>query len=75
MAASDDDDSRAYRRAMGQFVTGVCLLSTATAVGPRAITVNSVASVSLQPRVLSVCVRRESAMVGLIAAAGEGLVP
>lgn len=70
MAAQDNDEGRAYRRAMGQFATGVCLLSTATPAGPRAITVNSVTSASLRPPVLSVCIRRESAMTGLITTAG-----
>jgi flavin reductase (DIM6/NTAB) family NADH-FMN oxidoreductase RutF len=43
-------DSRAFRDALGQFATGVCLVSVGDAdAGDLAMTVNSFASVSLEP--------------------------
>lgn len=43
-------DSRDFRDALGQFTTGVCLVSVADAdAGNLAMTVNSFASVSLEP--------------------------
>ena len=40
---------RAYRDALGQFGTGVALVTTVTETGPIGMTVNSFASVSLDP--------------------------
>ncbi len=42
-------NSREYRNALGQFGTGVTIVTTATDKGPIGITVNSFASVSLDP--------------------------
>jgi 3-hydroxy-9,10-secoandrosta-1,3,5(10)-triene-9,17-dione monooxygenase reductase component len=51
------DESKAYRRALGAFATGVAVV--ATAGGPNgaasAITVNSFTSVSLEPRLVLWC--------------------
>ena len=44
--------SLAYRRALGTFVTGVCVMTAAGPDGPVGITANSFASVSLQPRLI-----------------------
>lgn len=43
------DDSRAYRTALGRFATGIALVTALTDEGLMGITVNSFASVSLDP--------------------------
>lgn len=57
----ESDPGQAYRRAMGAFATGVTVVS-ATGDGGRmaGITVNSLTSVSLKPRLLLWCVGYES---------------
>lgn len=45
-------ETRAYRRALGAFATGVCVITADSADGPLGITVNSFASVSLEPRLV-----------------------
>ena len=42
-------DDRAFRDALGQFATGVTVVTCATPDGPLGITANSFASVSLEP--------------------------
>ncbi|MDJ0979120.1 MAG: flavin reductase family protein [Erythrobacter sp.] len=50
----DPIDTKAFRRLMGQFATGVCVVSAAEADGALAgITVNSFVSVSLDPLLVS----------------------
>ncbi|MEK7217269.1 MAG: flavin reductase family protein [Chloroflexota bacterium] len=63
-------DSHHFRRVMGQFVTGVTVVTTA--VGPRlhGITVNSFSSVSLAPMLVAVCLDRGSRTLPLIAESG-----
>ncbi len=46
------DEARAYRRALGCFATGVALITTPAPDGVAAITINSFASVSLNPRIV-----------------------
>lgn len=46
------DASLAYRRALGAFATGVCVMTVEGPEGPLGITANSFASVSLQPRLI-----------------------
>ena len=43
------DNSRAFRNALGQFGTGVTVITAMTDTGPIGMTVNSFASVSLDP--------------------------
>ncbi|WP_102108501.1 flavin reductase family protein [Oceaniglobus roseus] len=43
------DTARAFRDALGQFATGVTVVTTQSPVGPLGITANSFASVSLDP--------------------------
>ena len=45
----DEVNARAYRNALGQFGTGVTVITTATEQGPIGMTVNSFSSVSLSP--------------------------
>ena len=50
-------DVRAYRNALGCFGTGVALVTTEDAAGkPRAITINSFTSVSLEPPIILWCI-------------------
>ena len=42
-------DTRELRNTLGQFATGVCVLTTVSEEGPIAMTVNSFAAVSLDP--------------------------
>ncbi len=52
---TDDFDPRAYRRALGGFATGVCVVTAHTVDGPLGITVNSFTSVSLDPPLVLWC--------------------
>ncbi|WP_422387503.1 flavin reductase family protein [Arthrobacter sulfonylureivorans] len=54
-------DNREYRNLLGQFATGVVLISTETAEGISAMTVNSFTSVSLNPKLVAFCPAKESA--------------
>ena len=56
----DEPDARAYRRAMGAFATGVCGVTVDNPSGAVGLTVNSVTSVSLEPRLLLWCVDETS---------------
>ncbi|MDO8280941.1 MAG: flavin reductase [Burkholderiaceae bacterium] len=49
-----------FRQAMAQFMTGVAVVTVMDDDGPRAITVNSLTSVSLSPPMLLVCFDRRS---------------
>lgn len=52
---TDGLEGRAYRRAMGAFATGVCVVTVEGPSGAVGMTVNSVTSVSLEPRLLLWC--------------------
>ncbi|WP_279483384.1 flavin reductase family protein [Aureimonas sp. SK2] len=45
----DADNTRSFRNALGSFTTGVTVVTTLTQAGPIGMTVNSFASVSLDP--------------------------
>ena len=53
-------DTAAYRRALGGFATGVCVVTAQTEEGPYGITVNSFTSVSLNPPLVLWCLDRAS---------------
>jgi flavin reductase len=58
---------------MGQFVTGVCAVSTLIRADPAqhdAIAVNSFTSVSLEPPLVSMCLRRDSTFLARTLASG-----
>jgi len=55
-----------FRRVMGTFATGVTIVTTAHAGEVRGMTANSVASVSLDPLSVLVCVNREAITFGLL---------
>lgn len=66
----ESEPERAFRRAMGAFATGVTVVSAARRDGaPAGITVNSLTSVSLQPRLLLWCLGDKSERYDLFAAA------
>ena len=53
-------DTAAYRRALGAFATGVCVITADSPAGPLGITVNSFTSVSLTPRLVLWCLDERS---------------
>jgi flavin reductase (DIM6/NTAB) family NADH-FMN oxidoreductase RutF len=53
-------DSRAFRQTAGQFATGVTVLAVELDGEPKAMTVNSFTSVSLDPPLVLVCLARAS---------------
>ena len=53
-------DVAAYRRALGGFATGVCVVTAHTPGGPYGITINSFTSVSLKPPLVLWCLDRAS---------------
>lgn len=61
-----DEETRAYRRALGGFATGVALIAVP---GPAGIVVNSFTSVSLNPRLVLWCLGDESDRFSLFAEA------
>lgn len=60
LAVPDAFDVTAYRRALGGFATGVCVVTAHTGEGPFGITVNSFTSVSLRPPLILWCLDRKS---------------
>ena len=67
-----DDIARetfAYRRALGSFSTGVCVVTADSETGPLGITVNSFTSVSLTPRLVLWCLDERSERWSTFAAA------
>lgn len=50
----------AYRRALGAFATGVCVVTADSVQGPLGLTVNSFTSVSLEPRLILWCLDERS---------------
>jgi flavin reductase (DIM6/NTAB) family NADH-FMN oxidoreductase RutF len=48
-------DARQYREVMGRFASGVAIVTVASPDGPRGLTVNALASLSLDPLLLLVC--------------------
>ena len=60
------DQTRALRNAMGNFATGITVITTVDQEGnPRGMTANSFSSVSLEPALISWCVGQESRLFDL----------
>lgn len=55
VAAGDVQDQRSFRDNLGRFPTGVVLITANTPAGPVGMAVNSFASVSLDPPLISFC--------------------
>jgi flavin reductase (DIM6/NTAB) family NADH-FMN oxidoreductase RutF len=51
-------DPEAYRTAMGQFATGVTVVTSVGPQGPAGLTTNAVSSLSLEPLLVLVCLDR-----------------
>ena len=62
-------NQRSFRNALGAFTTGVTVVSTMTPEGPTGITVNSFASVSLDPPLVLWSVAKSSARHALFTSA------
>ena len=62
--------SEQLRRALGAFATGVTVVTTGGPAGVYGVTANSFTSVSLEPPLVLVCLRRRSPGRALIAANG-----
>ncbi len=60
MSESRAVDEGRFRLAMGRFVTGVCVVTARVDGHDHAMTANAVASVSVDPLLLLVCVEREA---------------
>ena len=74
MSPAEIDPSQ-FRQLLGRFATGVTILTTKTTDGrPLGMTANSLASVSLHPPLISVCVDREAEMHEVILQAPEFVV-
>jgi len=58
--AAPGPDARSFRDALGRFATGVAFVTAAPDGQPTALIVNSLASVSLQPPLVSFCPSRSS---------------
>ncbi|CAN5612077.1 flavin reductase family protein [soil metagenome] len=64
-------ESAEFRRILGHWTTGVAVVSTVTEDGaPRGLTASAVASVSLQPPLVLVCVERRADTHEYISSAG-----
>ena len=61
-------DSREFRRALGQFATGITVVTTRDGDGrPLGLTVNAFCSVSLEPPLVLICIdRRSEVNTGLV---------
>ncbi|WP_455361657.1 flavin reductase family protein [Streptomyces sp. SYSU K21746] len=59
-----------FRQAMGRFLTGIAVVTSCDADGPHGTTVSSLASVSLDPPMLLVCLSRRSYGAEVIRTAG-----
>jgi flavin reductase (DIM6/NTAB) family NADH-FMN oxidoreductase RutF/DNA-binding GntR family transcriptional regulator len=54
-------DAAVYRRVIGNFMSGVVVITTLDDTGPRGMTVSAVSSLSLEPPMLLVCLNSASA--------------
>ena len=61
LPTSDTIESRHLRRSVGQFVTGVTVVTYEVAGNPRGVTVNSFTSVSVDPPLILVSIARKRA--------------
>ncbi|RLU81759.1 hypothetical protein CTZ27_31600 [Streptomyces griseocarneus] len=65
---------RGFRAAMRHLPTAVAVLTVRTGAGPVGMTAGTVGSVSMDPELLSVCLRRDSRLTGAIADSGGFVV-
>src|SRR4051812_41020282 len=67
-------DPMTMRRTMGRFATGVAVITTEHRAVPHGMTVNSLASVSLDPPLLLVCFSHGTRSAEAVGAAGRFVV-
>ena len=67
-------DVATFRELMGRFATGVAVITVADRERYHGMTANAVASVSLDPLLLLVCVDRTTHMHGMLASSGRFVV-
>lgn len=65
-AVQSRPDADVFRRVMGRFPTGVAVVTQGCGALTRAVTVNSITSVSLDPLLLSVCLGQDSSILGSV---------
>lgn len=63
-------DKQRFRQVMGQFLTGVTVVTAHGADGPHGTTVNSFTSLSLEPPLVLICLRTASRTASVVSAAG-----
>lgn len=71
---SSEPDVATFRRVVGRFATGVCVLTAVDAGQDHAMTASAVTSVSLEPMLVLVCVETEARFHDAILGAGEWAV-
>jgi len=64
-------DADSYREAIGQFATGVAVVTCAGPDGPAGLTTNAVSSVSLEPLLLLVCFDEGSRTLQAVRSSGR----
>lgn len=69
-AGSPTDDSRAFRRCLGQYATGVAVITAGSGATRVGVTVNSFAALSLDPPLVLWSLRRESPSLPIFREAG-----
>ena len=60
-----------FKAVLGRFATGVSIMTTVADGTPHGMTVNALASVSLEPRLVLVCVERATVMATSVARSGS----
>lgn len=55
---ADEEEIRRFRSAIGQFATGVCVVTSFSENGPTGMTANAITSLSLDPLLMIVCFDR-----------------
>jgi flavin reductase (DIM6/NTAB) family NADH-FMN oxidoreductase RutF len=68
VSAPAPERQRAYRDTIGQFATGVTIVTTTGPAGPAGMTTNAVTSLSLDPLLLIVCFDRASRTLEVVRA-------
>ena len=63
-------DDEAFRAVLGRFATGVGIMTTVADGVPHAMTANAIASVSLRPHLVLICVERATVMATRVRAGG-----
>jgi flavin reductase (DIM6/NTAB) family NADH-FMN oxidoreductase RutF len=67
-------EAAAFRRAVGRFATGICVLTTVESDLDHAMTANAVTSVSLDPMLVLACVETEARFHDAVMASGTWAV-